>query len=84
VEAALQRITAKTLVISIDTDVLYPPVEQQYLAQQIPGAVYAPIHSLYGHDGFLLEYEQIEKLVAGFLPVHPIQHKPQPVNTVTN
>jgi homoserine O-acetyltransferase/O-succinyltransferase len=85
VAGALKQITAKALIISIDTDVLYPPAEQQLLAAEIPGAQYAPIHSLYGHDGFLLEYEQIEQLLAGFLPVNHIhENEQQPMNTVTN
>ncbi|MDP4148899.1 MAG: homoserine O-acetyltransferase [Bacteroidota bacterium] len=66
-EFALQRIRAHTLVIGIGTDILFPLTEQEYLAAQIPGAVFVDIPSLYGHDGFLLEFEQIEKLVRDFV-----------------
>jgi homoserine O-acetyltransferase len=65
--AALRQIRAKTLVIGIGSDILFPPVEQQLLAELIPGASYREIGSLYGHDGFLLEFGQIEKLVGHFI-----------------
>jgi homoserine O-acetyltransferase/O-succinyltransferase len=67
VENALQQITANTLVIGIETDILFPLVEQQFLATHIPGAIFKAINSLFGHDGFLLEYEQIEKHIIQFL-----------------
>ena len=64
---ALQRIKAKTLVIGITTDLLFPLPEQQLIAENIKGAEYKAIQSLYGHDGFLLEFEQIENLINDFL-----------------
>ena len=66
-EAALKKIKAKTLVIGISSDILFPLQEQEYLAKHIPGARYKIIHSDYGHDGFLLEYEQIENEIRHFL-----------------
>ena len=67
VEVALSQIKAKTLVIGIKTDLLFPVDEQQRIAAGIPGAIYAEIDSFYGHDGFLLEHEaitkEIEKLI---------------------
>lgn len=42
---ALRTITANTLVIGIETDILFPLSEQQYLAQHIPGARLAVINS---------------------------------------
>jgi homoserine O-acetyltransferase len=74
--AALGRIRAKTLAIGIGSDILFPPPEQQLLAELIPGAVYRPIGSLYGHDGFLLEYEQIERLVRAFIQEIPAGKQP--------
>lgn len=67
VEAALRRIQARTLVIGITSDVLYPISEQQFLQQNIPGAELLTIPSDYGHDGFLLEYEKIESALAAFI-----------------
>jgi len=55
VTEALKRIQARTLVIGISSDLLFPPVEQQFLAEKIPGASYLEIDSFYGHDGFLIE-----------------------------
>jgi homoserine O-acetyltransferase len=67
VRAALQSIKAKTMVISISSDILYPTVEQELLAAYIPNAQLRVIDSYYGHDGFLLEYETIETLVKEFI-----------------
>ena len=67
VEDALQKIRAKTLVIGIETDILFPLVEQKFLADEIPGASYKAIQSHYGHDGFLLEFDQIELIIRDFL-----------------
>jgi len=66
-EKVLRTIQAKTMVIGIDSDILFPLREQQLLATLIPGAYFQSISSLYGHDGFLLEFEQIERLVRDFL-----------------
>ncbi len=67
VEDALKRITAKTLIIGIHSDVLYPFAEQEFLQQQIPGAKLLAISSDFGHDGFLLEYEKIEQSLKEFI-----------------
>jgi homoserine O-acetyltransferase len=64
---ALKKIKAKTLVIGIDSDVLYPIQEQEYLQQQIDGAQLLRIQSDFGHDGFLLEYEIIENALRVFM-----------------
>lgn len=67
IEDALKNIKSKTLVIGIETDILFPLVEQKFLADNIPGAVYRAIQSHYGHDGFLLEFDQIEIIIRDFL-----------------
>lgn len=56
---ALNQINQKGLIISISSDLLCPPTEQKYLARHLPNAAYEEIDSLYGHDGFLLEYKKI-------------------------
>lgn len=66
-EEALKLIKSKALIISVSSDLLFPPEEQKYLAEKIPGAQYASIDSLYGHDGFLLETEQLKKIIQKFI-----------------
>ena len=63
VEKALAGITAKTLCIGIDSDILFPVGESQRMAQAIPGAALEVITSDFGHDGFLLEHAQISKCI---------------------
>lgn len=67
VEAALGRITAPTLVVGITTDIIFTPAEMRLLASRIPGARYAQIDSPFGHDGFLVEYQALDKLVKPFI-----------------
>lgn len=62
--AALRRVTARTLVAGVDSDRLYPPSQQAELAAAIPAADRLRlIASPYGHDGFLIETEQVAALV---------------------
>ena len=74
VETALKTIKAKTLVIGITSDVLYPITEQEYLQQTIPEAQLLSIYSDYGHDGFLLEYEKIETALTTFIEERKSSH----------
>lgn len=67
IEKALKTIRAKTLVIGISSDLLFPVEEQKFLAANIPNAQYEEIHSFYGHDGFLLEYEAMTEIIKNFL-----------------
>jgi homoserine O-acetyltransferase len=45
---------------------LFPVSEQQYLAQQIPGARFVEIDSFYGHDGFLIETKKLACVISSF------------------
>ena len=63
VEAALSRIKARTTVVSIDTDSLFPPQESSVWARWIPGAEYFEISSRFGHDGFLLETARLTAIL---------------------
>ncbi|MFJ6983062.1 MULTISPECIES: homoserine O-acetyltransferase [unclassified Streptomyces] len=63
--AALRRVTAPTLVAGVDSDRLYPLSQQAELAAHIPAADHLRVvESPYGHDGFLIETEQVGSLVA--------------------
>lgn len=70
IEKALQQVKAKTFVIGITTDILFPVTEQKFIADNIKDAEFIAIDSNYGHDGFLLEFEQIEKHINHFLTKH--------------
>jgi len=60
---ALGRIKARTLVVGIRSDLLFPPTEQQFLTRHIPDAAYEEIDSLYGHDGFLIEFRPLVSII---------------------
>ena len=66
ISEVLKTIKARTLVIGIETDILFPLNEQEYLASEIPGASLAVISSAFGHDGFLLEYDKISRVITNF------------------
>jgi homoserine O-acetyltransferase len=66
VAAALASIRARTLVLGISSDVLFPLVEQRTLAEGIAGAVYGELDSSFGHDGFLLETAKITQALEAF------------------
>ena len=69
-KAALATLRQPTLVMGIDSDVLYPVWEQEQLASMIPNSEYRAIKSLEGHDGFLLEQQQIGSAIKKFLERH--------------
>lgn len=66
VTEALKHVQAKTLIIGIASDYLFPVSEQQTLAEAIPGAELQVIDSHYGHDGFLIETEAITQTIRQF------------------
>ena len=66
VEKALSLIKARTLVIGIKSDVLFPIEEQQYLFRHIPKSAFAELDSFYGHDGFLIETEALTNIITSF------------------
>lgn len=63
VENALATVKADTVCVGIDSDGLFPTAEQKFMAEHIPGARYREITSAFGHDGFLLEWEQIKEVI---------------------
>jgi homoserine O-acetyltransferase len=67
IETILKTIKAKACCIGLNTDILYPTDEQKFLAQHIPNAEYHEIETLYGHDGFLLEFQQLTAILKNFL-----------------
>ena len=64
----LRAIDIPALVVSVDSDVLYPPREQRELAQLLPQAQYEVLHTPAGHDGFLIETDTLSDMLLGFRP----------------
>ncbi len=68
VDAALASITARALVVAVDSDRLFLPADCARIAKHIPRA--EPLRLLrsdFGHDGFLIEFDQLGPMVADFL-----------------
>ncbi|QBI18116.1 homoserine O-acetyltransferase [Egibacter rhizosphaerae] len=63
-DAALARARVPVTVVGIDSDRLYPPHQQRDLVTRLPDAELAWISSLVGHDGFLVETEQVGEVLA--------------------
>lgn len=73
VEAALAQVTARALVVAVDSDRLFPVAQSERIAAGISGAgPVQTVHSEYGHDGFLIEEDQVGAIVADFLRTHAI------------
>lgn len=66
VAPALNQIKANTLVVAIDSDVLFPVSESKTLQQHIKNSELEIIDSIYGHDGFLIETQQLATLFENF------------------
>ena len=64
VAAALARVRCKVAVAGIDSDRLYPLRLQQEMCELLPGKPeLTVVHSLYGHDSFLIESDQVGALI---------------------
>jgi len=63
VEAALKKIGCPTLVLGVDSDRLFPLSGQELIANSVSGPLVGGelqvIQSEYGHDGFLIEAEEV-------------------------
>jgi homoserine O-acetyltransferase/O-succinyltransferase len=62
----LETIEQPALVVSVSTDALYPPQEQQILADHLPNARYEVLSSSHGHDGFLIEAGALGEMISSF------------------
>ncbi|WP_075344318.1 bifunctional aspartate kinase/homoserine dehydrogenase I [Tenacibaculum agarivorans] len=74
-EDLLKNIEANIHIIGVDSDLFFTAEENREthkkLAQLHPNVTYNEINSLHGHDAFLIEYEQLEKI---FNPIFKQQH----------
>jgi homoserine O-acetyltransferase len=70
-DQALARIKAPTLTVSIDSDILYPAYQQEMIQSHLknndPRNRQAVIHSVEGHDGFLIDVIAVGAQIAEFL-----------------
>ena len=68
---ALGRITVPTCTMSIPSDTLYPPYQQEALRDGLTrhgvAVDHVVVESPHGHDGFLLEHDQVGAAMAKFL-----------------
>ncbi|KAJ1754158.1 homoserine O- acetyltransferase, partial [Coemansia sp. RSA 2523] len=64
---ALKQMQQPSLVVGIESDGLFTINEQYELAEHIPKAQMATIDSSDGHDGFLLEFAQLNSLIRSFV-----------------
>lgn len=71
IDAALARITVPTLLLGVDSDMLYPTYQQRQIADGLAAAgtpaEYVEVHSPHGHDGFLIDVDQVGGAVSEFL-----------------
>lgn len=67
IEKAIKAIKAQVLTIGIQTDMLFPVNEQEWIAAHVAHGRLQIIESPYGHDGFLVEYAAIEHIITRFL-----------------
>lgn len=67
VEAALAQIKCPTLIVAFSTDILFPIEEQIELYRLIENSEIRVMGSDFGHDGFLVEFERLNKMLIPFL-----------------
>lgn len=66
-QEVLGAVDIPVLVAGIDSDLLYPTAEQKELARMLRHGTYREITSPHGHDAFLIEFQQINKIIEPFL-----------------
>jgi len=67
VRKALESIKADCYVISITSDQLFPPEQLRETAEILSHAKYYEINSVFGHDGFLIENDQLSNILRPLL-----------------
>ncbi|MBN1300385.1 MAG: homoserine O-acetyltransferase [Melioribacteraceae bacterium] len=63
----LNSVKQPVLSIGISSDILYPAGEQKEIIKLLPNAEYKELKSPHGHDAFLIEFGQLEKLIKPFM-----------------
>jgi homoserine O-acetyltransferase len=68
IATALQSIDSRALVVAVDSDRLFPVKDSELIVKHLRGA--DELHLLrsdFGHDGFLIEFDQLGPVVAEFI-----------------
>ncbi len=84
IENALKHVEAKTLIIGIDSDTLFPISEQLFLKKNIPFSEFVTISSDFGHDGFLVENRLLNTIISDFLNNQFKNHLPTTFKKISN
>ncbi|MEA3503226.1 MAG: homoserine O-acetyltransferase [Actinomycetota bacterium] len=74
IAGVLGRVNVPALVIAISSDVLYPASEVAGLAGLLGNADLAILDAPHGHDAFLIETDQLNDLIAGWLSNREVLH----------
>ncbi len=69
----LDNIKSNIHIVGVDSDLFFTAEENRETHKQLaltnPNVTYSEIHSVHGHDAFLMEYDQLEKIIEGiFVP----------------
>lgn len=59
----LQNISAQVTYVGISSDILFPVSEQEFLHRITPHSTLEVLHSDYGHDAFLIQQSEIQKII---------------------
>lgn len=79
VKEALASITIPVLVAGVDTDLLYPLHQQEFLAEHLGNPISLDtIVSHVGHDGFLTETEQLQEVLTHYLGTVDLNGRGEP------
>jgi homoserine O-acetyltransferase len=73
----LRSVRQPSLVVSIDSDVLYLPDEQREVAEGVRAARSRTLHSPHGHDAFLIDVDALSDMVSEFRGRPAAQARPQ-------
>lgn len=66
-ENALNKIEAKVAIIAISSDILFPISAHNDFCKYIKSSSLHIIESGFGHDGFLIEHEKLNKIITNFI-----------------
>lgn len=71
-EKAFEKLNSKVLVVALSADWLFPPEQSMELANGLLRAgkhvSYCELYAPHGHDAFLVDIEQLAKVIRAFLP----------------